>query len=161
MQEQIEREAIAISLKATKLTGRVLFIACRWLCQQGIKAYHKLETPHGKQPVNKLMNHNCATNTIPLDGDTKLFDRVARKWNVDYSFHKTGKGKYLLLFKSGQADAITAAFSEYSKRYMKRQQDKRPRIDKQFKEAAERVEQQRTKHKQHKREREVDWNNNR
>ena len=65
------------------------------------------QTPHGRQSVKKLMGHGAATNSIELSGDTKAFDWVARKWNVDYAFYKTGPDKYLLFFKSGQADAIT------------------------------------------------------
>ena len=61
------------------------------------------------------MNHRASTNSLNLSGDTKLFDRVARKYNVDYAFHKTGPDKYLLFFKAGQADAITAAFSRLYK----------------------------------------------
>ena len=59
------------------------------------------------------MGHGAATNSIELSGDTKAFDRVARKWNVDYAFYKTGPDKYLLFFKSGQADEVTARFSVY------------------------------------------------
>lgn len=70
--------------------------------------------------MKKLMNHRAAVNSIELSGDTKLFDRVARKWNVDYSFHKIGPKKHLILFKAGQADAITACLSEYAKRAMKK-----------------------------------------
>ena len=80
------------------------------------KAYREHQTPHGRQSVKKLMGHGAATNSVELSGDTKAFDRVARKWNVDYAFYKTGPDKYLLFFKSGQADAITACFSEYSRK---------------------------------------------
>ena len=69
------------------------------------KAYREHQTPHGRQSVKKLMGHGAATNSIELSGDTKAFDRVARKWNVDYAFYKTGPDKYLLFFKSGQAPA--------------------------------------------------------
>ena len=79
------------------------------------KAHREHQTPHGRQSVKKLMAHGAATNSIELSGDTKAFDRVARKWNVDYAFYKTGPDKYLLFFKAGQADAITACFSEYSR----------------------------------------------
>ena len=82
------------------------------------KEHQKAQTPQGRQPVKKLMNHRAAVNSIELSGSTRLFDRVARKYNVDYSFHKTGPNKHLLLFKAGQADAITACFSEYAKRAM-------------------------------------------
>jgi hypothetical protein len=67
---------------------------------------------------------------------------VARKFNVDYSFHKTGPGKHLLLFKSGQADAITQAFSEYTKLVMARAKDKRLPVREQLERAAERVREQ-------------------
>ncbi len=75
-------------------------------------------TPHGKQSVKKLMGHGVATNALPLDKHTRQFDRVARKFNVDYAFYKTAPGKYLLFFKAGQADAITQRFPEYTKRVM-------------------------------------------
>lgn len=85
------------------------------------KAEERARTlPQGRQSVRELMRHNVSTNTIPIEGDTGLFDRIARKWYVDYAFHQTGEDKYLLLFKSGQADAITAAFSEYSAEVMRR-----------------------------------------
>lgn len=64
------------------------------------KAHRAKLTPHGKQSVKKLMAHGAATSSIELSGDTKLFDRVARKWNVDYSFHKAGPDKYLLLLQA-------------------------------------------------------------
>ena len=70
------------------------------------------------------MGHGAATNSIEVESP-KDFDRVARKWNVDYAFYKTGPDKYLLFFKSGQADAITACFSEYSRRVPIREQLKR------------------------------------
>ena len=50
------------------------------------------------------MAHGTSTNSLELSGNTKLFDRVARKWNVDYAFYQTEPGKYLLFFKSGQAE---------------------------------------------------------
>ena len=90
------------------------------------KAYREHQMPHGRQSVKKLMGHGAATNSIELSGDTKAFDRVARKWNVDYAFYKTGPDKYLLFFKSGQADANTARFSEYSRKGLNK--SKSPRI---------------------------------
>jgi hypothetical protein len=84
-----------------------------------------------------------------------MFDKVARKWGIDYSFHQTGEKKYLLLFKSAQADAVTAAFAEYSALVMKREKDKKPPVNEQFKQAAKEAEGTRPKHKERKRERET------
>ena len=68
---------------------------------------------------------------------TKLFDRAARKWGIDYAFYKTGPDKYLLFFKSSQADAMTACFSEYSRMVLNKAKSNRLPIREQLKQAAE------------------------
>ena len=74
-----------------------------------------------------------------MRGDTKLFDRVARKWNVDYAFYQTEPGKYLLFFKSGQADAMTACFSEYSRKVLDKAKSRQPTIPEQMKQAEQQL----------------------
>lgn len=101
------------------------------------KEHRARQIPHGKQTVKQLMRHGVSTNSLELSGDTKSFDRVARKWNVDYAFYKVAPDKHLLFFKSGQADAITACFSEYSKRLLKRTKSTKAPIREQLKEAAD------------------------
>lgn len=152
MQEDVERRTVALSVNATKLTGKVLakaFVALLHKIQKEVRAG---QTPQGKQSVKKLMNHGVSTNSLPLDGETKLFDKVARKYNVDYSFHKTGPKKYLLFFKAGQADAITACFSEYTKLMMNRSKSKKPSIMRTIKDFADKA---RTKPREHERKREA------
>ena len=85
------------------------------------------------------MAHSASTNSLELSGDTKLFDRVARKWNVDYAFYQTEPGKYLLFFKSGQADAMTACFSEYSRKVLNKTKSRRIHIRDQLKRASEQL----------------------
>ena len=79
------------------------------------------------------MGHGAATNSIEVEAPA-LFDRVAR--NVDYAFYQVAPDKHLLFFKAGQADAITACFSEYSKRLLKRTKSTKAPIREQIKEAA-------------------------
>ena len=136
-------------MKASKLTARSLAYALRAVGRKIAKEYRASKTPHGKQSVKKLMAHSVATNSIELSGDTKTFDRVARKWNVDYAFYKAGPDKYLLFFKSGQADAITACFSEYSKKVLNKSKSRRTPIREQLKQGADQL----AKDKPHKRER--------
>ena len=100
------------------------------------KEHRARQIPHGKQTVKQLMRHGVSTNSLELSGDTKSFDRVARKWNVDYAFYQVAPDKHLLFFKAGQADAITACFSEYSKRLLKRTKSAKAPIREQIKEAA-------------------------
>jgi len=136
-------------MKASKLTARSLAYALRAVGRKIAKEYRASKTPHGKQSVKKLMAHGVATNSIELSGDTKTFDRVARKWNVDYAFYKAGPDKYLLFFKSGQADAITACFSEFSKKVLNKSKSRRTPIREQLKQGADQL----AKDKSHKRER--------
>lgn len=93
------------------------------------------------------MAHGAATNSIEVDAP-KLFDRVARKWNVDYAFYKTGPEKHLLFFKSAQADAVTACFSEYSRRVLNKSKSRRIPIREQLKRAAQQLSRQKPRQKE-------------
>ena len=83
-----------------------------------------------------------------LSGDAKSFDRVARKWNVDYAFYKTGSDKYLLFFKAGQADAMTACFSEYSRKVLSKAKSNRVPIREQLQQAADQLSKEKPKQKE-------------
>lgn len=133
--EDVSRRTIAISVQTSKLTARSLAYVLRAVGRKIAKEYRANQTPHGRQSVRKLMAHGVATNSIEVSGDTKTFDRVARKWNVDYAFYKTGPDRYLLFFKSGQADAITACFSEYSKKVLSKSKSQRIPIREQLRRA--------------------------
>ena len=118
------------------------------------KEHRARQTPHGKQTVKQLMRHGVSTNSLELSGDTKSFDRVARKWNVDYAFYKTEPDKYLLFFKSNQADAMTACFAEYSKKVLRREKSEKLPIREQInraKDAVKHLEKKRTKEREHER----------
>ena len=123
-------------MKASKLTARSLAYVVQGIGRKIAKHHRARQTPHGKQSVRKLMAHGASASSIELSGDTKLFDRVARKWNVDYAFYKVAPDRHLLFFKAGQADAITACFAEYSKRLLKRSKSRRVPIREQLKRAA-------------------------
>ena len=50
------------------------------------------------------------------DGNIKSFERVARKYNVDFAVKKdktTEPPKYLVFFKGRDADAVAQAFKEF------------------------------------------------
>jgi len=151
----VEREAVAISLRASKLTARVLAKAFIVVCIKIHKEYEKSQTPQGKQSIKKLMNHFGDKENIPIEGDKGLFEKIAREYHVDYAIRKTGPNKYLLLFKAAQAGAITGALSEYSAEVMKRARDKRQPVMEQIRRAAERAERERPRHKERKRVRET------
>ena len=116
--------------------------------RQIAKEHRKAQAPHGKQSVKKLMGHGGSTSSIELSGATRHFDRVARKWNVDYAFYKTGPDKYLLFFKAGQADAMTACFSEYSKKVLNKSKSRRIPIRDQIKRAGDHLTREKPKQRE-------------
>jgi len=133
--EEISRSTIAITVRASKLTARGLAYALG----EAAKKIRKSQAPQGKQTVKQLLRHGGEASAIDLPGRAKDFDRVARRWGVDYAIKRVEKGKYLLFFKAKQADAITGCFSEYSRRMMNRGRDRRIPLREQLKRAQELV----------------------
>ena len=88
--------------------------------------------------MRKLMNHHGGKNAMKYVGAPKDFDRIAKAFHVDYAFHKTGPGHYLLFFKADQADAIQAAFGKYTEKVMGRSQG-RPSILGQLRQFVEQI----------------------
>ena len=138
MQEYVEERTIAISIKAAKLSGRALVAACKKVFEEIAKQQSAAKRPHGRQSVKKLMNHYGGKSAMKYVGAPKDFDRIAKEFHVDYAFHKTSPGHYLLFFKADQADAITAAFSKYTEKVMGSSQD-RPSILGQLRQFVEQI----------------------
>ena len=123
-QQEAEKKTVALSIRTTKLTGKVLAAALGKVARAVQKHHRKALTPQGRQSVKKLMNHYGGKNAMPYVGAPKDFDRIAKEFHVDYAFHKVSPGHYLLFFKANQADAITAAFQKYSAKVLNKEQDK-------------------------------------
>ena len=81
--------------------------------------------PRGKQTVKELVGQNQGVANIEInDKNIKDFERVARKYGVDYAVKKdrtTSPPKYLVFFKARDGDALTAAFKEYTANTVKKQ----------------------------------------
>ena len=122
MQEETTQKTIALAIKTSKLTASVL--------QKTMKMYlehqkHK-EPSHGKIPVKKLVGQGAGAKSIEVtDDNIKAFERVARKYNVDFAVKRdktTEPPKYLVFFKGKDADVIAQAFKEFVKVNEKKQQ---------------------------------------
>lgn len=120
MQEEVENRTVTLVISAVKLTGRELKAAVgKYLASHKAQKRGKSEVkPHGKQTVKQLIGQNQGVSNIEVtESNIKGFDRVARKYGVDYAIKKDKSGeipKYLVFFKARDADALTAAFTEYS-----------------------------------------------
>ena len=68
--------------------------------------------------MKQLVGQNQGVSNIEItDRNIKDFERIARKYGVDFALKKDKTGeipKYLVFFKARDADALTAAFKEYT-----------------------------------------------
>ena len=126
MQEELESRTVTLVINTTKLTGRTLKTAIdKYLHYRKAKKLDKANTkPTGKQTVKQLIGQNQGVSNIEInERNIKSFERVARKYGVDYAVKKDKSGsipKYLVFFKARDADALTAAFMEFTSKLHKR-----------------------------------------
>lgn len=120
MQEEVENRSVTLAINTAKLTGRTLKNAIlKFLEAQKNKSRDSPDpTPHGKQTVKQLAEQNQGMSNIEVtDKNIKSFERVAKKYGVDFAIKKDKSAtppKYLVFFKARDADALTAAFTEFT-----------------------------------------------
>ncbi len=116
MQEEVTQKTIALVFKSSRLTTDVLKKAMKMYLEhrkQGKQA------SHGKMSVKDLVGQGMGASSIEItDSNIKSFERVARKYNVDFAVKKdktVEPPKYIVFFKGKDADVITQAFREFVK----------------------------------------------
>lgn len=124
MQEDIDHRAVTLAINTTKMTARVLKSAItKYLAHRKKKSR---AAPTGKQTVKQIVGQGQGVTNIEItDQNIKSFERVARKYGVDYALKKdmTGeKPRYLVFFKAKDTDALTAAFKEFTAKTLKREE---------------------------------------
>ena len=117
MQEEVEQRTVTLIVNTAKLTERELQKALTKLLAQ-MKSERQHHEKHGKMTVKQLAAQNRGMQSVEItDDNIGSFKSVARKYGVDFApFKVKGENKYLIFFKSGDKDAMTAAFEEYSKK---------------------------------------------
>ncbi len=144
MQEEVESKSITLAISTTKLTARVLKEAMsKYLAYRKEKKREKRVSgpvkPMGKQTVKQLVGQNQGVSNIEItDSNIKAFERVARKYGVDYAVkkdHSVSPPKYLVFFKARDTDALTSAFTEFTAKQV--QQKSKPSIVAQIRKLAD------------------------
>ena len=122
MQEEIEQKSAALMINGTKFSLRTLKTAAIKLLAHRQNPSTSGVKHHGRQTVRQLVGQNQGVSNVELSGeDIKAFERVARKYGVDYAVKKV-KGdapRFLIFFKARDADALNAALSEYTGQKMR------------------------------------------
>ena len=115
MQEEIEQKSATLMINGTKFSLRTLKTAAIKLLAHRQNPSAPDVKHRGKQTVRQLVGQNQGVSNVELSGeDIKAFERVARKYGVDYAVKKV-KGdapRFLIFFKARDADALNAALSE-------------------------------------------------
>ena len=129
MQEEVENRTLTLAVNGTKFTGRMLKAAIgKYMAhRKEVKHQKNRDGPvvhHGKQSVKQLVGQGQGVDSIELtDPSTREFDRIARKYGVDYAIKRDRSSdppKFLIFFKGRDNDAITAAFQEYAGKKVKK-----------------------------------------
>ena len=129
-----------LAVTTTKLTARTLVSAALAYLRhrEKVKGQKASEIPSGKQSVKELIGQNQGVSNIDIaKTDLRGFEGIARKYGVDYAVRKdksVDPPKYLVFFKARDADAMTAAFNEYSAKVMNR--SRKPSVLKELKSIA-------------------------
>lgn len=132
MQEEVNEKTISLCIKGGKITAQILKAALIKLLaemdkkkKQQRKGEKSQCKKTGRQSIKSLQKSGAQiTNIVVTDNNIKSFDRVARKYGIDYSLKKVeqeGKSEYLVFFKAKDVDVMTAAFKEYTSETLKKQ----------------------------------------
>ncbi|OUP05914.1 PcfB family protein [Anaeromassilibacillus sp. An200] len=163
MQEEVENRTLTLIVNGTKFTGRLFKAAiakymayCKEKKLQKQKSRDAPVIHHGKQTVKQLVGQNQGVSNIEItDPSIKEFEKIARKYGVDYAVKKdrsSSPPKYLIFFKGRDTDALTAVFTEYTgKKVKKAEKTERPSVLaklNQFKELVKHAVVDRTKRKE-------------
>jgi hypothetical protein len=122
MQEEVNEKVMALTVQCVKLTGKVLARAMKKMLLKMKQA--RAMPPRGKQTLKHLARQNAGMSNIEItDQNIKSFEPYARKYGIDFALKRDASvtpPKWLVFFKGRDTDAMTAAFSEFSNRMLKR-----------------------------------------
>ena len=149
MQDEVNEKTVSLCIRCGKVTANLLKAAMKKALAKMEQEKQKLQgqkqpkqdkedkTYKGKQSMDKLMKQNVQLSNIEItDGNIKSFERVAKKYSIDFSLKKdvtADPPRYYVFFKARDADVMTAAFKEYTGKSLNK--DKKPSVRKKLQQA--------------------------
>lgn len=142
MQDEVNEKTVSLCIRCGKVTANLLKAAMKKALVKMEQEKQKLQgqkqpkqdkedkTYRGKQSMDKLMKQNVQLSNIEItDRNIKSFERVAKKYSIDFSLKKDVNAdppRYYVFFKARDADVMTAAFKEYTGQSLNK--DKKPSV---------------------------------
>ena len=149
MQDEVNEKTVSLCIRCGKVTANLLKAAMKKALVKMEQEKQKLKgqkqpkqdkedkTYKGKQSMDKLMKQDVQLSNIEItDGNIKSFERVAKKYSIDFSLKKDVNAdppRYYVFFKARDADVMTAAFKEYTGQSLNK--DKKPSVRKKLQQA--------------------------
>ena len=157
MQEEIEEKTVRLAITGSRLTVNGIISAVRlYMRHRANKKLDSIDTHiQGKQSIDELIKQNQGVTSMEIgDKGIKTFERIAKKYGVDFAIMKDKNQNppvYTAFFKARDTDALEAVMNEYAQKMVKREQ--RPSVREKLKRLVEKVKSQpkktRTKKKEH------------
>lgn len=138
MQEEVTGKTVALIVDGAKMSEQVFEKAVKKFLEE-IQKSKQPKIYRGRQTLKQLAGQNAGLSNIEIsDKNIRAFTHVAKEYHVDFALKKdttAEQPRYLVFFKSRDADAITAAFQEFASKRMGR--EKKPSIRERLTQAKE------------------------
>ncbi len=125
MQEEINQKNFSLAIQVSKLSSRTVAKAFSILLQTMKNKAQNPKIYRGKQSVKHLVRQGTSVTHMDMaEKGLADFEKIARKYGIDFAVRKdtiSSPPKYLLFFKSRDADVMTAAFREFTAKQAKKQ----------------------------------------
>jgi len=130
LQDQINERTLSLSVKSAKITGQLL----AKMMQAFLKKAREPTYKKGKQSLKSLAKQGASLTNVTIDGDNiGSFNRIARKYNVDFSLKRDNSiipPRWHVFFKAKDNQALESAFKEFSHIPLKHKTRKPPFLEK-------------------------------
>lgn len=148
MQEEVNEKTVSLCITGGKVTARLLkqammrFLAAMEKEKAEKARKQQVKGPpdkdyHGKQSLKKLAQQNVQLSNIEItDNNIKAFEKVAKKYGIDFSLKRDkseGPPRYFVFFKARDVDVMTAAFREFTGKTLNK--TKKPSVRKKLQQA--------------------------
>lgn len=146
MQEEIEEKTVRLAITGSRLTVNGIISAVRlYMRHRANKKLDSIDTHiQGKQSIDELIKQNQGVTSMEIgDKGIKTFERIAKKYGVDFAIMKDKNQNppvYTAFFKARDTDALEAVMNEYAQKMVKREQ--RPSVREKLKRLVEKVKSQ-------------------
>lgn len=119
LNHEVASKTVALTFRAARLTKETLEKALKKYLESREQKKGQAEPKHGKMKLDDLVGQGQGATAIEVtDNNIKSFERIAKKYNVDFAVKKdktVQPPKYMVFFKAKDTDVLSQAFKEFVK----------------------------------------------